>query len=224
MKALAALAKFTGVYEDWRVLLKNYGLSWVGRSADDIIIGRLNGVENPEEIWMWIKTVKEARSQLESFLDLMVVSGLRFVEVVNSVNLISSLTRENKLATYYSQERCALEHYRFKEIFLRNTKKAFVSFVPEQLIGKIGEAEKLPDYGRVKKLVQKRGLPLRFGDIREAHGTFMTEYLKESEINFLHGRATSGVFMQHYFNPALIADLRARAFQGIAEIQEQVKV
>jgi hypothetical protein len=30
--------------------------------------------------------------------------------------------------------------------------------------------------------------------------------------------------MQHYFNPALIADLKTRVFQGITEIQEKVKV
>jgi hypothetical protein len=67
-------------------------------------------------------------------------------------------------------------------------------------------------------------LPLRFGDIREAHGTFMTKFLKESEINFLHGRVTASIFMANYFNPALIADLKSRAFQGIAEIQEKVKI
>jgi len=35
-------------------------------------------------------------------------------------------------------------------------------------------------------------------------------------------RPSRGVFMQHYFNPALIADLQTRVFQGIAEIQEKV--
>jgi len=28
--------------------------------------------------------------------------------------------------------------------------------------------------------------------------------------------------MQHYFNPALIADLKAMTFQGIVEIQENM--
>ena len=55
----------------------------------------------------------------------------------------------------------------------------------------------------------------------EAHATFMTKFLKKEEIDFLHGRVTSGVFMQHYFNPALIADLKTRAFQGITEILEK---
>lgn len=154
----------------------------------------------------------------------MAVSGLRFIEGVNSYNLMIKLKLENKLESYFAQDKSALEHFRFKEIFLRNTKKAFVSFVPFELITKISKAEILPTADAVKKLVQKRGLQLRFGDIREAHGTFMTKYLKESEINFLHGRVTSNTFMANYFNPALISDLKTRAFQGIAEIQEKVRL
>jgi hypothetical protein len=75
-----------------------------------------------------------------------------------------------------------------------------------------------------EKAVQRLGIPQRFGDIREAHGTFFVKYLKESEINFLHGRVTNNVFMANYFNPSLIADLRSRVFQGIIEIQEKIKV
>jgi hypothetical protein len=224
LKALSALAKFTGYYEDWKGLLKNYGLSWVGRSADDIVIDRLTNVQDPDEIWNWIKTVKQERPGLTELLDLMAVSGLRFIEGVNSYNLMIKLKLEHKLESYFAQDKSTLEHFRFKEIFLRNTKKAFVSFVPFELITKISKADILPTADAVKKLVQKRGLQLRFGDIREAHGTFMTKYLKESEINFLHGRVTSNTFMANYFNPALISDLKDRAFQGIAEIQEKVKI
>jgi hypothetical protein len=223
LKALSALAKFTGRYEDWQSLLKNYGLSWVGRSGDDVIIDRLNGVQDPEEIWTWIKTVKEARPGLTYLLDLMAISGLRFVEGVNSCNLIGELSKDAKLDSYYAADKCALEHFRFKDIFLRNTKKAFVSFAPAELVKDISGLLPLST-DAVKKLIQKRGLPLRFGDIREAHGTFMTKYLKESEINFLHGRVSGNVFMANYFNPSLIADLKARAFQGIAEIQSKVQI
>jgi hypothetical protein len=64
---------------------------------------------------------------------------------------------------------------------------------------------------------------MKFSDVREAHATFMTKYLKEAEIDFLHGRCASSVFMRNYFNPALIGDLEARAIKGIQEIQEKVR-
>jgi len=42
--------------------------------------------------------------------------------------------------------------------------------------------------------------------------------LSESEINFLHGRIGASVFMQNYFNPAWISDLKERVFNGIKKI------
>ena len=224
LKSLSSLAKFLGVYEEWRQLVRSYGFKWVGKSADDLIIERLNRVADPEEVWRWIRDVKVARPDLAEFMDLMALTGLRLVEGVCSYNLIIKLSREGKLDSYYIHEHGALEHYRFKELFIRKSKKAFVSFVPTELVSAISKKEILTSADAVQKLVQKRGLPLRFADIREAHGTFMTKFLKPSEIDFLHGRVTSSVFMQHYFNPALIGDLRERAFKGITEILEKVKI
>jgi len=233
LKALSALAKFDGCSDEFKPLMKRYGLKWTGRSKDDVFIDRLTSTDDPEEIWAWIRNVKAELPELTDFMDLMAVSGLRFIEGIHSFNLIGELSKTNKLTLdregknyhggYYNREVSSLEHFWFKELFLRNTKKAFVSFVPEQLIDSIGEQEPL-NHNVIQQLVRRHGLQCRFSDIREANGTFITKYLKESEINFLHGRVTSTVFMQHYFNPALIADLKARAFQGIAEIREKVKV
>ncbi len=222
MKALSALAKFQGCYAEYRQLIKAYGLKWVGKSADDLFIERMTKIEDPEEIWKWIRSVKRERVDLADFMDLMAVSGLRLGEAVNSFNLQIKLAAEGKLDRYFVADKLALEHFRFKDLFLRKSKKAFVSFVPAELPQQIVRLEPFANTEAVKCRI-KRILPQRFSDIREAHGTFMTKFLKREEIDFLHGRVTSGVFMQHYFNPALIADLRTRVFQGISEIQEKVK-
>jgi len=50
----------------------------------------------------------------------------------------------------------------------------------------------------------------------------MTKYLRPSEIDFLHGRVSSIIFMRNYFNPALISDLKERAFKGISEIKNLI--
>ena len=233
VKALAALAKFTGRYSDFKQLREDYAIKWGGRSKTDVFIDRLTSTENPEEIWNWIRQVKEERPELTQLLDLMAVSGLRFVEGVNSCNLIVDLTKSEKLildrdgrnyrSGYFNKELSSLEHFWFRDLFLRETKKAFVSFVPQILLDQIGKSEKL-NTDQVQQLVRRRGLKLRFSDIREAHGTFMVKFLKTPEIDFLHGRVTSTVFMANYFNPSLIGDLEARAFKGIAEIQEKIKI
>jgi len=165
---------------------------------------------NDEEIIDWIRQVKAIVPDHAAFLDLMAATGLRFEEAINSWNLIIRLG-ENRLGEYYKSE--TLEHFRFKELFIRRTKKAFISFVPIGLIKRIVKAHPLTRSMIVKK-IQRRGLRLRFGDIREYHASYLTKYLRPPEIDFLYGRISTGVFMRNYFNPAWIKDLKERTLRG----------
>lgn len=234
MASLSALAKFTGIYDDWKKLVKQYSLKWAGKSKDDVVIDRLTNIQNPDEIWQWTSSIKRELPELSDFADLMAISGLRFGEAINSFNLIIQLARSEglklvlngngkaRISGYYNMEKLTLEHFWFRDLFLRRTKKAFISFVPFELVERISKAKPLNLYG-VQTAVKRR-LPLRFGDIREAHGSFLTKFLKEPEIDFIQGRVTGTVFMANYFNPVVVADLKTRVFQGISEIQEKVKV
>jgi intergrase/recombinase len=221
MASLSALAKFLGAYEDWQQLTKQYSLKWAGKSSTDIILERFQKVEDPNEIFDWIKQVKDVRPELADFMDLIAVTGMRMIETFHCYNMIIQLSREGRLQEYYNGQ--VLQHYKFKDTFIRGNKKIFISFVPEQLVDRITGNSPLVSWMNVQKLVTKRGLRSRFSDVREAQGTFLTKFLKEAEINFLHGRVSTNVFMQNYFNPALIADLKTRVFQAIQEIQEKIK-
>jgi intergrase/recombinase len=222
VKALSNLAKFLGVYEDYRRLIKSYGIGWKGRTADELIIDRLVKVTSPDEVFNWIREVKKERFELEAFMDFIAVTGLRLEEAVSSYNLIVKLCRENRLGEYYNIEKQTLEHFKFKDLFIRRTKKAFISFAPKTLVQKIAEQTPLKSKFMVQKLIQNRGLVVRFGDVREAWATFMTQFLRREEIDFLQGRVSANIFMQHYYNPALLGDLQTRVFQGIKEIQTKI--
>ena len=192
------------------------------KSSEELVIDRLTKVQNPNEVFEWIKQVKQARIELSDFMDFMAISGLRLVEAVESYNLIVKLAREGKLSEYYNEEKEALEHFRFKEIFLRKSKKAFVSFIPKEFVERIALNDPLPSTDAIQARVKKAGLKLRFSDIREAHASFMTKYLKQPEIDFIHGRVTTNIFMANYFNPALICDLKERIFNAVKEIQNKI--
>jgi len=225
LKSLSALAEFLGIYPNWKQLIADYDLKWVGKSRDEIIIDRLTKVTDAGEIFEWVRKIKKARPELSSFMDFITITGLRFEEAIASYNLVIKLNSEGKLSEYYNTTNQTLEHYKFKETFLRRTKKAFISFAPETMI------EQLSPISLSKELIIKRihpsrkkwSLRLRFGDVREAHGTFLTKYLKESEIDFLHGRVSTSVFMRNYFNPALIKDLKRRTNKGISEILKNIQ-
>jgi intergrase/recombinase len=183
---------------------------------------RFSRIKDPSEVYEWIRQVKTVRPELVDFIELMAITGLRLEEAVNSYNMIINLSRKHKLNEYYNEASGVLEHYKFKDTFIRRSKKAFVSFASKDLIHRIAENEPLTSKSAVQARVKKKGLPLRFGDIREAHASFITKYLKQPEIDFLHGRVSTNIFMSNYFNPALIGDLKERTFKAIAEIQEKI--
>jgi len=221
MKALSCLAKYLGVYENFKKAIRDYGLRWSGRSSDERIIDRLTKVINPDQVFEWIRKVKFANPDFEDFLDLMAITGLRLKEAVKCYNLIINLARQGRLEEYYNEKNECVEHFRFKELFIRRTKKAFISFIPKSLVQKISKNKPLTVNIPVER-VKRQGLPRKFSDIREAHATFMTKYLRPSEIDFLHGRVSSSIFMRNYFNPALIADLRERVLRAIEEIKAKI--
>ena len=220
MAALSALSKFLGIHEDFLTLVKNYGLKWSVRS-DDVIIARFSKSVDPNAVFDWIKQVKQRCMALRDFMNFMAATGLRFDEAVESYNLIIKLSKEGKLDQYYNSERGILEHYRFKEIFLRRTKKAFISFAPRELVKAISIHKPLNAVA-VQTMIKRKIKKSRFGDVRELHGTLMTKFLNEVEINFLHGRVSSSVFMTNYFNPVWIADLKDRTFKAELNILSQI--
>jgi intergrase/recombinase len=221
LRALSCLAKYAGVYDDFRALKSAYGLKWTGRSSDDLLIDRLTRVTDPDEMFSWIRQVKTAFPLFATFMDFMAATGLRYEEAINSWNLIIELNGQGKLGTYYSGEKRVLEHFRFRETFIRRTKKAFVSFVSEDLLKEIAEQRSLTK-PQITKRLQRARLKLRFGDIREFQGTLLTRYLKQEEIDFIHGRVSGNVFMRNYFNPAWISDLQERTLKAANAILAKI--
>jgi len=219
MCSLSSLAKYLGVYERFQGLVKAYGLKWKNVKAEDLLLSRIINVERNGNVLEWVKQVKAEMPKLSVFMDFMVFSGLRLEEAVNSYNLIIELAKAGRLSDYYNEENEALEHYKFKGLFIRRTKKAFVSFIPRRLVEAVSREEKLTIF-KVWNWIKRKGLKCRFPDIREYYATVMTKWLSSAEIDFLQGRISGSVFMRNYFNPALIGDLKERVFKGLMEIQK----
>jgi intergrase/recombinase len=112
-----------------------------------------------------------------------------------------------------------LEHYKFKETFIRGNKKVFISFLPREVIENVARQEGFTQ-SQIDNAFEDVGLKMRFSDVREYFATYMTKHLNPAEIDFLQGRVSGSVFMRNYFNPALIGDLKERVFKGIQEITQ----
>jgi len=223
LNALSALSKFLGVYDKFHGLVKAYGLKWKRQNSEELILARMEKTRTNGNVLGWIKKVREYYPILKDFLEFILVSGLRFTEAVHSYNLIVELSRKSKIDTYYSLENQFLEHYRFKHLFIRRTKKVFISYVPKKIVSKISKNEKISAYQIGNWISRNKELNSRFGDIREYWATFMTKFLNPAEIDYLQGRVSASVFMRNYFNPSLIEDLKERVFKGISELEKKMR-
>jgi len=199
LSALANLSKFLGIYEDFQRLVRSYGLKWLNPKAEDLLISRMNKYETQGSVLAWNKTVKEELPCFSVFLDFIAISGLRCVEAVESYNLIIDLAEKGRLSEYYDQEKEVLRHFRFKQIFMRKSKKVFVSFIPKTMIEKVCGNKKITQ-DQITCRIKRKGLKPRFSDMREYFATYMTRFLSQPEIDFLQGRISGSVFMRNYFN------------------------
>lgn len=219
LASLSNLAKFLGVYDQWKQTVHRFGIKWVSMEAKDKrVIDRITKKADSESVYGTVKKAKIEHPEYADFLDFCATTGMRLIEAIESWNLIRTI---DNLSEYYDSEKEILMHYKFADKFMRKGKKTFISFVSKELVNRIRNEYQIPIFSRH---TIGKALNVHFGDLREAHASIMTKYLNQNEIDFLHGRVGTSVFMQNYFNPALISDLKERVFKGIDEISGKVCV
>ncbi|MEM3628872.1 MAG: integrase [Candidatus Bathyarchaeia archaeon] len=200
-----------------------FGLKWITMDVrGKRIIERLTKKMDLEAVYGWVKKVKMELPEYSDFMDFVAVTGMRLNEAIESWHMLRTI---GNLNDYYDTEKEILLNYKIPEKFMRKGKKSFIVFVPRSMVEKIRN-----DYQPViisrhqvrKRIVKRLGFEPKFSDLREAHASIMTKYLNQNEIDFIQFRVGTSVFMQNYFNPALISDLKQRVFEGIAEIQAKL--
>jgi hypothetical protein len=160
MSAVANLAKFQGRYDVFLQLRQRYNLKW---SKGDSIQHFHRFFNEELSFEVMLQRIKEMMRLLHPpFMGKIIkfgcMVGLRPSECVESVRLINTLvskdtkvsSKEETLNYYYNPDRSALEHFRFPEIFLRQTKKAFISFVTPEILESVRYTEQLPTYNQIR--------------------------------------------------------------------------
>jgi hypothetical protein len=91
MVSLNNLSKYLYIYRSWKNIIEDTGLKWSNGNSEDLVINRLMSVKDPSEIVDWICTIKSKALSLSTFMDFVIFTVVRFVEAVNSYNLIITL-------------------------------------------------------------------------------------------------------------------------------------
>ena len=167
--------------------------------------------------------IAKTPTQMGQIIKFGCLTGLRPSEVVESVRLLNSeLTTSVK---YYNSQRQALEHFRFPDIFLRQTKKAYISFVsPEivEIVKKLSSRLQSPSYNAIRLAIYKQGIKC---DMRYCRKLFDSHLIKSgidsTTVDMLQGRVGKSVLLRHYQTPdSTLAD---RVLQALHELKREIE-
>jgi intergrase/recombinase len=123
------------------------------------------------------------------------LTGLRPAEAFNSIRLIQSNSNG-----YYNEEKGILEHFKFKEIFLRRTKKAYISIVTPEILDYARNAE--GSYNAIQKSLRRRNKETNMQYCRDIFATYLRDKgIPREIIDILQGRAPTTIFAKHYYRP-----------------------
>jgi intergrase/recombinase len=121
--------------------------------------------------------------------------------------LIIELAREGRLSEYYNEELGILEHFRFADLFLRATKKVYISIVSKELISDICNSQPV-SYSAIRKRLTRKSQRLRFKELRSYYATYLRQHgILAEYIDLLQGRIPKSVFARHYLKIESIKDL-----------------
>ncbi|HEX7208369.1 MAG TPA: hypothetical protein VF233_09320 [Nitrososphaeraceae archaeon] len=88
MKSLAAFSKFSGCYDTWQSIRKQYQLKW---TSTDSLAGFHNMLKQDEDFTDMVEWIKKAIITYPRFSNIFkfnVLTGLRPAEAIESLNLL----------------------------------------------------------------------------------------------------------------------------------------
>jgi intergrase/recombinase len=222
MEALAAYAKYTGCYDSWQQIRQSYSLRWTNGDESLRSLQRFFNTElSLENI---IELIKEMAHKLPPLMGQTVrfgaLTGLRPSEILESVRLINN---KETSPDYYNAEQMTLQHFKFPDIFLRHTKKAFLSFVtPSMLAAVQGDGmprhQKIITYTAIRHACNRKGIPCNLHLCRKVFASYLrNEGIQSEVVDMLQGRVSHSVLIRHYLVPA--KDLRKRVLSSLDSLE-----
>lgn len=225
MEALTALSKYLGCYDEWQEIRKRYQLRW---TSGDESVKSLERFFNPDltldNIYDRIRQmISKIPIQIANIIRFACLTGLRPTEVIQSVRLIN---HQETLGMYYNQDRQTLEHFRFPDIFLRHTKKAYLSFVTPEILQlvRFEPNAKMVTYNIIRKKLNQVGLSV---DLKLCRILFAS-YLRQSAgiqpevVDLLQGRVSTSILTRHYLVPD--NSLRRDVLTAVEKLRKKIMI
>jgi len=177
MKSLAILSKYLGCYDRWKQIKERYQLKWSTDDSIQVFQNLTNQENNYSSMLKWVKnTCLQIPQKYSNIIIYCTLTGLRPTEAFSSINLIKS-----DLDNYLDKEKMILEHVKYPKIFIRKTKKAYISMVNESII-QIANDTNQSSYNSLRCYFKRRRIPFKFNYCRKIFATYLRTNGVEQEI------------------------------------------
>jgi intergrase/recombinase len=224
MAALAILAKYEGQYDRWMQIRQRYNMKW---SSGQESLQSFNRFFNPDMslesmLQQVAKMISKTPRTMGQIIKFACLTGLRPAEAVESVRLINN---KEEFAKYYNEGRQALEHFRFPSLFLRQTKKAYISFVtPEMLdmIRPIEPSSTVPTYNAIRLTCRREGVYIDMRYCRKIFASWLHKHgVSDVLIDLLQGRVGKSVLVNHYIQPG--QDYKDKILDSVKGLKQEIE-
>ena len=222
MSSLANLAKFWGIYDRWKNIVKRYDLKWEGTTSLETFLSIFNTNLKSVKSWL-VEIIPKLPRDYALLVIFIALTGVRGTEACNSLRLISDLHERDELDHYLDEELLILEHFRFPNIFLRRSKKLFISFVTQNLLDIILQEGRIkPNYATLYTKLRRMGYPNKTHMLRKLYATTLRNNGLPSElIDILQGRVSSSIFIKFYYKP-LLMEMRNKVMSSIEPLEKEL--
>lgn len=216
MKSLASVSKYLGTYDKWQELVKKYQLKWDQKSGYSAFEKIFNNEKNFSFMFNWIKnSVKVLPPEYSNLILFNTLTGLRPDESHNAIYLI-----KNKPSEYIDYNNFILSHYKFPNLFLRISKKAYMSIIDKSYLDIALNTTNISNYTSISNKIKRFGIIMNMYYCRKVFATYLRNKGIEPElIDLLQGRTPSSIFVNHYYRP----DINTEFYHKIRLLLNELK-
>ena len=220
MASLSNLSRYLGVYDQWKEITRNFGLKYESRTGLEAIVDILNSdLEGTKE---WLReAIPKLPKHHATVLIFNALTGVRPSEGCLSCELISDLSDKGRLNDYLDRKLMMLQHFKFKDLFLRKSKNCYISFINESLLELVLKNRPKITYSGLASALNKRGFNNPLNKLRKLYSTLLREHLPTEAIDLLQGRVSQSIFVRYYYNP-VFKQLREKTINAIKPLQDEL--
>jgi hypothetical protein len=196
MKAISMLARVLGLRDRWKAIREAYGLKW---SLEIDNVPQILASQAYSSLLSKARKILQSSGNYRDTLEFMALSGLRVGEALEAMRLYRR-DKEN----YLNRELMVLEHFKYPEIFMRKSKKTYITVLDGYMLDLLDNAKPVT-YDALRSSIRRRlGGGYCPSIFRKIWATYMRHQGLEPEaIDLLQGRTPKSIFLKHYYRPDL---------------------